>query len=265
MILIGQGETGHVYHIGHGRVMKLLHDPEYVEYEYKACKYIGDKTPFAPQVFKRVTYEGKEGYEMQEVVGELLIDVINECDLAYYGDLMGLHHRKLHEWDASELNLPNLAEVMAKHIRMLKHFSDEEKTFCLNLLNTLPKGQALLHGDYMPYNLMYLDDKLSALDWSDAMLGPAEADIARTLYFILDPTDYEDAYFTLNANKFIEAYFCGYYGNKTTMGIIKKWLFLNVIFEYDNMLSEDINNDFVKRLRTYILRNMKDMDSDSLF
>jgi tRNA A-37 threonylcarbamoyl transferase component Bud32 len=266
MILIGSGEYGKVYKIGHGRVVKLFHDPEFLDMEYKFCKYIGDETTFAPQVFKRVEVEGLKGYEMEEIVGELFIDVIDESDdLEYYGELMGKHHRILHDYDAEDLDLPHINDVMKKHISKLRHFSDDEKSWLLEVLDMLPQGTSLLHGDYMPYNLIYLDDKLSALDWSDAMLGPREADIARSLYFILDPMDYEDAKYTLSSNKFIEAYLNGYYGNKTTMGIIRKWLLLNVAFEYDLMLSENKKNRFTERLKVYLDNNKSRMGSDCLF
>ena len=266
MILIGSGETGAVYSIGHGRVIKLFHEDKYIDEEYKACKYIGDQTHFAPQVFEKVEVNGKKGYEMQEYVGELLLDLTeNIQELAYYAELMGKTHRALHDYPTDHLNLPNLKDMMANHMRRLKHFNEDDKVWLLSVLETLPNGHSLLHGDFMPYNLMYMDDKLSVLDWSDAMLGPAEADIARSLYFILDPTDYEDASYTVHKNKFIEAYLYGYYGNKTTMGIIRKWLLINAVFELDVMKSKGIDNEFSTRLGDYISNNKEKLGSDSLF
>lgn len=263
MILIGSGEYGRVYKIDHGRVVKLFHNPEFLDLEYRFCKYIGDETPFAPQVFKRVEIDGLQGYEMQEIVGERLIDVID--DVGYYGELMGVYHRKIHDWKAGHLELPNIHDVMKQHIQTLNHFSKERKEWLQNILQTLPQGMSLLHGDYMPYNLIYLDDKLSALDWSDAMLGPGEADIARSLYFILDPTDYEDATYTLSPEAFIEAYLIGYYGNKPMMGIIRKWLLLNVAFEFHLMLSENREDAWMRRLAVYLDCNQEAIGSDCLF
>lgn len=266
MILLGSGETGSVYSLGKGRAVKLFHEDKYIEDEYKACKYMGDQTPFAPRIYKLVEMDGKKGYEMQEYEGELLLDVMDHTkDFESLAKLVGESHRVIHDYDSGHLKLPNLKEVMGLHLDHLKHIDEEKKEWLKKILEDLPNGQSLLHGDFMPYNLVYSQGRLSALDWSDAMLGPAEADIARSLYFILDPNDYEDAVFTKKSNKFIEAYLNGYYGNRSTMGIIRKWLLINVAFEYDLMISKGIVNDFSDRLKSYIDKNYKKLGSDSLF
>jgi len=266
MILLGSGETGSVYSIGKGRVVKLFHEDRYIEDEYKACKYMGDQTPFAPRIYELVEMEGKKGYEMQEIEGELLLDLLDGSgDFEILAKLVGESHRVIHDYDGSHLKLPNLKDVMFLHIDQLKHFNEVMKEWLRGLLEDLPSGHALLHGDFMPYNLIYSEGRLTALDWSDAMMGPAEADIARSIYFILDPNDYDDAVFTKKSNKFIEAYLNGYYGNRSTMGIIRRWLLINVVFQYDIMISKGIVNDFSDRLKTYIDKNFEKLGSDSLF
>ena len=50
----------------------------------------------------------------------------------------------------------------------------------------------------------YFDEKLKAIDWAESSVGPREADIARTLNFIVDTTDYEDALFTTEREVFIK-------------------------------------------------------------
>ena len=265
MILVGSGEFGNVFRIEPGRVVKIFDDTRFLELEYKTCKYVGDHTPFAPKVYNLVDLSGQLGYEMEELVGELLIDVMDEDSLEAYGILMGEHHRRLHDYQTDHLKLYHIHDVMKKHIDRLIHFDEEDKIWLQDLLESLPRGRSLLHGDFMPYNLIYSDKKLQVLDWSDAMVGPPEADIARTIYFIIDPHDYEDACYTRLSNKFIEAYLNGYYGNKTTMGIIRKWLLLNVVFEYDQLVSEQHNNFFTERLKNYIFNNKESLGSDNLF
>lgn len=266
MILIGSGDSADVYQIGHGRVLKLFNDNEYFTREYEACKYIGDMTPFAPQVFEKVYVDNKDGYEMQELIGELFIDVIDDSDeLEYYGELMGQSHKMLHSWDSSSLELPYLKERLRIYIEQLSYISDDIKNWVISILDDFEDDRSLLHGDYMPYNLMYLDGKLTAMDWSDAMLGPKEADIARTLYFIIDPNDYEDAKYTLKCNKFIEAYLSGYYGNERPVSIIHQWLIINAIIELDRFLASGISNKFTQRLNDFIHNNLKEMGSDYLF
>ncbi|MBI9015100.1 MAG: phosphotransferase [Clostridiales bacterium] len=266
MILIGGGDSADVYQIGHGRVLKLFKDNEYFIREYEACKYMGDMTSFAPQVFNKVCVDNKDGYEMQELIGELFVDVIDDSDeLEYYAELMGQSHKMLHSWDSRSLALPHLKERLRIYIIQLSHISDDIKKWGVSIIDGLEDGRSLLHGDYMPYNLMYLDDKLTAMDWSDAMLGPKEADIARTLYFIIDPNDYEDAKYTLNSNKFIEAYLSGYYGNEIPVSVIHRWLIINAIIELDRFLALRVSNKFTQRLDDFIHNNLKEMGSDYLF
>lgn len=266
MILIGSGDSADVYQIGHGRVLKLFKGNKFFAKEYEVCKYIGDMTPFAPQVFDKVFVENKDGYEIQELVGELFIDVIDDSDeLEYYGKLMGQSHKKLHSWDSRSLELPYLKKRLRVYLKRLSYIGDDIKKWGISIIDDLKDERSLLHGDYMPYNLMYLDEKLTAMDWSDAMLGPKEADIARTLYFIIDPNDYEDAKYTLNCNKFIEAYLSGYYGNEVPVSIIHRWLIINVIIELDRFMASGISNNFTQRLDDFIHNNLKEMGSDYLF
>ncbi|MCH4888004.1 aminoglycoside phosphotransferase family protein [Acidaminobacter sp. JC074] len=264
MILIGSGEFGNVFRIEPGRVVKLFDDSQYLEMEFRTCKYIGDQTPFGPKVYNRVDLSGRSGYEMEEIMGDLLLDRIEETSLNDYGLLMGKCHREVHDYNTDHLTLYNIHDIMEKHIERLDNFSQEDKLWLHEILKSLPRGKSLLHGDFMPYNLICSDQGLKALDWSDAVLGPAEADIARTLYFIIDPHDHDQAAYK-SSNKFIEAYLNGYYGNKTTMGIIRKWLLLNVVFEYDQLVSEGQNTFFTERLKNYISNNKQSLGSDNLF
>lgn len=266
MNLIGSGESADVYSIGHGRVVKLFYDGHYSIDEYNACKYMGDMTSFAPQVFKEVTIDGKKGFEMEELIGQLLIDVIDESsDIRYYAELMGKAHKDLHDWDSSKLELPQLKVGLTRYLASLKHLEKHLVDWGLELLKDLEDGRSLLHGDFMPYNLMYLDDTLKMMDWSDAMLGPGVADIARSLFFIINPNDYEDSKYTLESNIFIEAYLNGYYGNEPVMDELQKWLIINVIIELDGLLASNISNNFTKRLRDYLNHNYDEMGSDYLF
>lgn len=56
---------------------------------------------------------------------------------------------------------------------------DELKSFLKNVQTQFTGGDRLLHGDYWPENVMWLDNQVNAiLDWEDAAIGDPLSDIA---------------------------------------------------------------------------------------
>jgi aminoglycoside phosphotransferase (APT) family kinase protein len=54
------------------------------------------------------------------------------------------------------------------------------RAHALRVLDALPDGDRLCHGDYHPGNVLVAADKVAVIDWPNATRGVAEADHART-------------------------------------------------------------------------------------
>jgi Phosphotransferase enzyme family len=56
--------------------------------------------------------------------------------------------------------------------------------FALQVLDELPSGDRLCHGDYHPGNVLFAADRITVIDWAGAARGVPEADHARTLLLL---------------------------------------------------------------------------------
>ena len=221
MIKIGEGETAEVFRLDDDKVLKLFkeefYDPEDFELEYHTAKYMGDTTNIAPTVFGKITVDNRYGYTMDEVKGLLLQKEIerNPQAIKAYGTKLGQVHRSLHEKaitdDLHDLNACN--DFLMSFLIRNTTLPTEVNSWLGELLNSLPSKPSLLHGDFMPYNIMIQSNELQVLDWAEPSIGSAVLDVARTINFIFDPTDYPESIVTKESSSFISAYLKGYYGD----------------------------------------------------
>jgi aminoglycoside phosphotransferase (APT) family kinase protein len=56
--------------------------------------------------------------------------------------------------------------------------------YALRVLDRLPDGDRLCHGDYHPGNVLVAADRVAVIDWANATRGAPEADHARTMLLL---------------------------------------------------------------------------------
>lgn len=77
--------------------------------------------------------------------------------------------------------------------------------FCTSLLDELPEGNALCHGDFHPGNILKSGEKYYIIDWSGSYNGDILSDAAHTYILLEIVPDYEG----MNAVKHASAKFVG--------------------------------------------------------
>jgi len=264
MIKIGEGETSEVYRIDEGKVLKLfredMFDQEDFFLEYHTAKHLGDTTEFAPKVYDQVTVNSRRGYTMEEVDGMLFQDEIelNSDKLLTYAKQLGQTHKMLHDKEMTQelCELNNCKAFFKSFFNKNKCFSVEVNTWLLELLESITSKDSLLHGDFMPYNMMIKNGELQVLDWAEPLLGPAVFDIARTINFIVDPTDYPTSVMTKHAVTFTRNYLEGYFKDEAIdKDIIHKGLLLNAATEVAWAERSNQSDEYSEYLKTFILDN----------
>lgn len=267
---IGEGESAEVFKIQDEKVLKLFKEDEYhkdsFNLEYNIAKYMGSKTNLAPKVYEKRVVDSRNGYTMDEVEGELLQCIIdnNRDSLLIYAIEMGKSHRLLHNEPIDELSsLPKCSVFVEKMLQKQSVFSKEITNWLIELLRNLPGPESLLHGDLMPYNIISNNTDMYIIDWAEPSKGPALLDIARTINYIKDTTDYPNSIITKESKMFIKHYLDGYGLEIDKDGLHEAFL-INAACEvlwaeyrkqeddYSNYLREFIEKNYIAENYEYI-------------
>lgn len=100
---------------------------------------------------------------------------------AYLDAMVDLHLRIN---AAAADGLPSLKSRMRKRISAQRLLAEPLRLRLLAVLDALPEGDRICHGDFHPYNIMGPPESALVIDWLDAAAGPAAADVCRTVVLI---------------------------------------------------------------------------------
>lgn len=187
---LGEGQESVVYAMGENRVAKLFKCPNgevMAAREMARLEAARESGVDAPEPFGAIEHEGRHGYVMGRVEGRSLLSLVegNPLKALRLARFFGGCHASLVSHKASP-GLPPVKAGLRKDIEGLSADSlgDDRKAFLLGLLEGLPDGDALLHGDFNPSNLILTERGPVAIDWSGAARGDPLADLAHTLLIL---------------------------------------------------------------------------------
>jgi aminoglycoside phosphotransferase (APT) family kinase protein len=180
---LGSGREAEVFAWDEGRVLRLARDPARrarVEREALSLAAAHRAGAPVPVVHERVTIEGRPGVVMERLDGEdLLVRLGSRPWLVWsVGRTLGRLHARLHQVTAPEA-LPPLREELRWRLESELVPTDVRES-ALALLEQLPDGDRLCHGDLHPANLLPRRDGYAVIDWTNAARGDPAADVART-------------------------------------------------------------------------------------
>jgi thiamine kinase len=137
-----------------------------------------------PQAFGRVDVDGRPGIIFERVVGGLLLDqALHDAGGAVdAAETLARLHAAMHARNAPAL--PRLRDRLADRITHAGPLPTAWREAAIRLLEDLPDGDALCHGDFHPANVMLTEAGPVIIDWLDATSGHPLADVARTVILI---------------------------------------------------------------------------------
>ena len=129
-----------------------------------------------------IEYQGKRAILLEYIRGESMSAVMNtgKKDLVEIARDFAAVHYRMHQCRMTVLE-PSKDRYERLLRRSEPQLGSDLMNRCLKLLETLPDGDRLSHNDYHPGNLIYGQNGLICIDWSDASQGDPLADVARTV------------------------------------------------------------------------------------
>jgi hypothetical protein len=181
---LGAGREADVYAWGDTAVLKLYR-PGFGGHraEATALSSLGG-SGIAPGLLDVVDRDGRTGLVLERFDGPDMLTLLRRQPWRVLGlaGALATAHRAVHRV-AAPADLPDLRRVLAARIHdaaLPRHL----RSFATRVLDGLPDGDRLCHGDYHPGNVLLATDRTAVIDWVGAARGVPEADHARTLLLL---------------------------------------------------------------------------------
>ena len=184
--IIGIGNTATVYEWENGKVLKLFYQgypKEAVEKEFHNAMAIMDMDFAKPRVYEITYCEDRIGIIYERVEGESLLDwVMKTGDVQECAVYMAELHKDIIQNKIT--NVPNYKEFLKCNIENTSCANLENREEILQILDKLPDGNTLCHGDFHPGNILILNGHTEVIDFMNVCYGDPLYDVARTVFLV---------------------------------------------------------------------------------
>jgi thiamine kinase-like enzyme len=136
-----------------------------------------------PKVYEIISYGERIGIIYDEVTGESLEDwVMKTGDIKTCAVYMANLHKSILQNKVNDV--ASYKEFLKYHIENAPSVSLENRNAALELLEELPSGNTLCHGDFHPGNILISNGHTVAIDFMNVCQGDWLYDVARTVFLV---------------------------------------------------------------------------------
>lgn len=183
-VLLAQGREADVFLLSETTVLKLMRDASdepRVRREAAALTVLAKRGYGVPTFLDVVTIDGRPGVVMRRLAGTDLLQSLGRRPQSVFraGRVIGEAHVAMHDCFAPP-ELPDLHDNLRKSIELAKPLSEHLRAAALEVLDGLPHGDRLCHGDLHFGNMLGSWSAPVIIDWGNASRGHPVADVART-------------------------------------------------------------------------------------
>ena len=180
---IAQGRTAEIYAWDDEHILKLYREwcpPDWADDEARIARAVHESGIPSPEAGGIIEVDGRRGLIYERLEGVSMLEEMNARPwmvLKHARSLAELHvqiHRQ------SLTDLPFYKDRLGYDIRNNPHLSENLKNKVLALLENLPNGETLCHGDFHPDNVLITKKGPVVIDWMTACIGSPWTDVART-------------------------------------------------------------------------------------
>jgi|WetSurMetagenome_2_1015567.scaffolds.fasta_scaffold60294_2 hypothetical protein len=186
---IAHGRTADIYAWKDGYILKLFHnwfDLNSIQFEAKIANAVQASGLPVPCVGAIVQIDGRNGLIYEQLNGWTMLEALfrKPWRIWYYARRQAALHVQMHTL-VSDMDLPSQRHRLENKIHNAMTLSTKDQSTVLSLLNALPDGNRVCHGDFHPGNIFLTHQNEIIIDWYDAALGNPIADLTRSSIIIL--------------------------------------------------------------------------------
>lgn len=181
---IAWGRTAEVYAWKEGYVLKLFHEwfpSGAVEHEARIADVIHEAGLPAPAAGKIIEMDGRVGLVYERVTGTSMMEamVAKPWTILQSARILAELQVGMHRVEGVP-DLPSQHEWLREKIQAAEKLSPDLRQAALRVLEKLPEGNHLCHGDFHPGNVLMTGGIVVVIDWIDATRGNPFSDVARS-------------------------------------------------------------------------------------
>ena len=188
--VIGQGAVGTLYQYDPDTIVKVYRPGTTLENLIQEREH--SQLAFVHGVPSRIFYDIVRVGDCYGVIYELIESssmgrqISNDPELAEeYAVKFGEILHQIHAVDASKFDIPSAKDTYLQAAKNLAaNYTDEENQLIRDLINAMPDGTNLIHGDFHPKNIMIQDGEPLLIDMGDICAGHPLYDIS-TAFFVV--------------------------------------------------------------------------------
>ncbi|MDP4095507.1 phosphotransferase [Paenibacillus sp. P96] len=184
--LIGQGNTADIFDAGNNRVVKLFkygYPLDDVRLEINNSRLLNGLNLPTSKSYELVTHEGRHGILYDKIDGQSLLELVLQTgEVERYAVVLAQFHKRIL---ACKLEgAASLKSILKRNIERANDLTGLCKSQLYAVLEALPDGGRLCHGDYHFDNVLVNDEKNYIIDYMNVCRGHEYGDVARTVYLI---------------------------------------------------------------------------------
>jgi hypothetical protein len=180
---LGEGREAEVYAWGTDAVLKLYR-PGFRGHRTEASVLAAGLPAFAPRLFDIVELNGRTGLVLERLPGPDLLTLLQQQPwrVRALARALAAAHLAIGRCDAPT-ELLDLRSVLTARIDGAP-LASHLRSYAQRILDGLPDGGQLCHGDFHPGNALVAGNGVKVIDWPNASRGAPAADHARTLLLL---------------------------------------------------------------------------------
>jgi hypothetical protein len=186
---IAHGRTADIYAWQDGYILKLFHNwfgINSIQFEARIANALQTSGLPVPHVGDIIQINGRSGLIYERLNGWSMLEALYRKPwwIWHYARRQAALQVRIHSV-VSDINLPSQRQRLENKIHNAKTLSTMDQSAILFLLNALPDGDSICHGDFHPGNILLTSHAEVVIDWYDASLGNPLADLTRSSIIIL--------------------------------------------------------------------------------